>query len=58
MRYNGPTFIIQSANEVVIIKNQSSEIRRVALNKPHSPHPKLSWYGESVGHYENGGHAS
>ena len=54
MRYNGPTFIIQSANEVVIIKNQSSEVRRIALNKPHSLHPQLSWYGESVGHYENG----
>jgi hypothetical protein len=39
---------------VVILKNQSSEIRRVALNKAHSLHPKPSWYGESVGHYENG----
>ena len=54
MRYNGPTFIIQNATAVVFLKNQSSEIRRVALNKPHSAHPKLSWYGESVGHYENG----
>ena len=53
MRYNGPTFIIQSADEVVILKNQSSELRRIALNKPHSAQPKPSWYGESVGHYEN-----
>jgi hypothetical protein len=54
MRFNGPTFIIQSAGEVVILKNQSSEVRRVALNRPHSSQPKPSWYGESVGHYENG----
>jgi hypothetical protein len=54
MRYNGPTFIVQSTNEVVILKNQSSEVRRVLLNQPHSSQPKLSWYGESVGHYENG----
>jgi len=54
MRFNGATFIVQSANEVVILKNQSSEVRRVALNKPHSAQPKPSWYGESVGHYENG----
>ena len=54
MRYNGPTFIIQSATEVVILKNQSSEVRRIALNRPHSSQPKPSWYGESVGHYENG----
>ena len=53
MRYNGPTFIVQTANEVVILKNQSSELRRIALNKPHSAQPKPSWYGESVGHYEN-----
>ena len=54
MRYNGPTFIIQSAGEVVILKNQSSEVRRVLLNRPHSAQPNPSWYGESVGHYENG----
>jgi hypothetical protein len=54
MRYNGPTFFIQSQNEVLILKNQSSEMRRVALNAQHSAHPKPSWYGESIGHYENG----
>lgn len=54
MRYNGPTFIIQGAREVLILKNQSSEVRRVVLNRSHSPAPKPSWYGESVGHYENG----
>jgi hypothetical protein len=54
MRYNGPTFIVQSPNEVVILKNQSSEVRRILLNQPHSSQPNLSWYGESVGHYENG----
>jgi hypothetical protein len=54
MRYNGPTFLIQSASEVVIIKNQSSEVRRVLLNRQHSLQPKPSWYGESIGHYENG----
>ena len=54
MRYNGPTFIIQSADEVVILKNQSSEVRRVRLNARHSVQPKPSGYGESVGHYENG----
>ena len=54
MRYNGPTFIIQSAGEVLILKNQSSEVRRIALNRPHSSPPKPSWYGDSVGHYENG----
>jgi hypothetical protein len=34
MRFNGPIFIIQSASEVVIIENRSSELRRVLLNRP------------------------
>jgi hypothetical protein len=29
-------------------------IRRVKLNAKHSENPKLTWFGESVGHYENG----
>jgi hypothetical protein len=54
MRYNGRTFIVQGPDEVVILKNQSSEVRRIWLNRPHSSQPKPSGYGESVGHYENG----
>jgi len=26
----------------------------VYLNAQHSPNPKPSWFGESIGHYENG----
>ena len=29
-------------------------VRHIYMDVPHSPNPKLSWYGESVGHYENG----
>lgn len=54
MRYNGPTFIIQGASEVLIMKNQSSEVRHILLNRQHSLRPEPSWYGESVGYYENG----
>ncbi len=33
---------------------QDFQLRRVYLDVPHSANPKPSWYGESVGHYENG----
>jgi len=33
---------------------QDFQLRHVYLNVPHSPNPKPSWYGESIGHYENG----
>jgi hypothetical protein len=49
-----PIFIIQSPKEVVMVWGQDFQLRRIYLNQPHSKNPKPSWYGESVGHYENG----
>lgn len=49
-----PVRFIQTAKEVLMVWQQNAEIRRVYLNVPHSKNPKPSWYGESVGHYENG----
>jgi hypothetical protein len=49
-----PVRFIQTPKEVLMIWQQDVQIRRVYLNQPHSAHPALSWYGESVGHYENG----
>ena len=45
-------YFIQTPSEVVMIQN--GKVRRVYLNVPHSKNPKPSWFGESVGHYENG----
>lgn len=49
-----PIFFIQTPKEVWIIWQRQQEVRRVYLNQPHSRNPKPSWFGESVGHYENG----
>jgi hypothetical protein len=49
-----PIFFIQSPTEVVMAWGQDFQMRRVYLDVPHSANPKPSWYGESVGHYENG----
>jgi len=49
-----PIFFIQSPKEVVMVWGQDFQLRHVYLNVPHSPNLKPSWYGESVGHYENG----
>jgi len=49
-----PIFFVQTPKEVVMIHSGNEEVRRIYLNVPHSPHPKPSWYGESVGHYEGG----
>ena len=49
-----PIFIIQTEKEVLMTWGQDFQLRRIYLDVPHSQHPKPSWYGESVGHYEGG----
>jgi len=49
-----PIFFIQTPKQVLMIWGQDSQLRRVYLDQRHSADPKPSWYGESVGHYENG----
>jgi hypothetical protein len=49
-----PLYFVQGKNEVLLINEGGPEVRRVFLNVPHSAQPKISPYGESVGHYENG----
>lgn len=49
-----PVFIVQSTDKVLIIHETNHEVRHVYLNQAHSRSPKPSWWGESIGHYENG----
>ena len=49
-----PFYFLQKRDEVIMINQGGPEIRRVKLNAQHSANPKPSWYGESIGHYENG----
>jgi hypothetical protein len=45
-------YVVQSPKEVLLIYSGNREVRHIYMNVPHSPNPKPSWYGESVGHYE------
>ncbi len=47
-----PIFFVQSPKTVLMIFAGDAQIRHIYLDVPHSAHPKPSWYGESVGHYE------
>ena len=49
-----PIYFLQGPKEVMIINEGDFQVRHVYLNVPHSTNPKPSWYGESIGHYENG----
>jgi hypothetical protein len=50
-----PTYFLQMPKEIVWINEGDAQIRHIYLNVPHSKNPKPSWYGESVGHYEEDG---
>ncbi len=48
----GPFLIAQAADKVVMIDEAGPVVRHIYLNVPHSPNPKPSWMGESIGWYE------
>jgi hypothetical protein len=45
-------YFIQAPKEVVMILSSKQEIRHIHLTDKHSPNVKVSWFGESIGHYE------
>jgi hypothetical protein len=49
-----PFYFYQMADKVVVLNQGGPEIRHIYLNVSHSKDVKPAWYGESVGHYENG----
>ena len=49
-----PFYFYQTPEKIVVINQGGPEIRHVYMNVMHSRDVKPSWYGESVGHYENG----
>jgi hypothetical protein len=49
-----PFYFIQTPKEVWMIWQRDHMVRRVFLTGQHSESIKPSWFGESVGHYENG----
>jgi hypothetical protein len=48
------TVFIQTPKEILIVHQQDQQTRHIYMNVPHTAHPKRSWTGESVGHYERG----
>jgi len=49
-----PLYFIQTPKEVWLIWQRDHMVRHVFLSDKHSPNVKPSWFGESIGHYENG----
>jgi hypothetical protein len=44
--------MFQQPDKITMIYRHGNEVRRVRLNQPHPVRVTPSWYGDSVGHYE------
>jgi hypothetical protein len=49
-----PVFFIQRPNEVVMLWQRNTFVRRIRLGGTHPENVTPSWFGDSIGHYENG----
>jgi hypothetical protein len=49
-----PVYFIQTPKEVWMMWQRDHMVRRVFLTGKHSKNLTPSWFGESIGHYENG----
>jgi hypothetical protein len=49
-----PFYFIQTPKEVWMIWQRDHMVRRIYLTDKHSDNLKPSWFGESIGHYEDG----
>ena len=49
-----PVYFLQLPKEVVLIWQEDHMARHIYLTDRHSANVKPSWFGESIGHYENG----
>jgi hypothetical protein len=49
-----PLYFIQTETEVWMTWQRDHQVRRVFLTDHHSEQVAPSWFGESIGHYENG----
>jgi hypothetical protein len=52
LRMREPVQFLQAADVVTIAYQRDHQVRRIHLNDAHSADVPMSWYGESVGHYE------
>jgi hypothetical protein len=45
--------MFQQPDRITMIYRHGNEVRRVRMNQPHPAQVTPSWYGDSIGHYED-----
>ena len=49
-----PLYFIQTQDKVVMLWQRNSLVRHIRIGGAHPANVKPSWFGDSIGHYENG----
>jgi hypothetical protein len=49
----GTVQFVPAKDHIDIVYERDHQVRRIWLRLEHSKNPTLSWYGESIGHYES-----
>jgi len=49
-----PVYFLQLPKEVILIWQEDHMVRHIYLTDKHAANVKPSWFGDSIGHYENG----
>ena len=49
-----PMYFVQLPNVIYMMWQRDQHVRRIRLTDKHSEHVKPTWFGESIGRYENG----
>jgi hypothetical protein len=49
-----PVYFLQTPKVVTLIWEEDHMVRRIYMNEQHPANVKPTWFGHSVGHYENG----
>jgi hypothetical protein len=44
--------VLQTPKLVVLLFSNDQQVRFIHMDQPHSAHVPLSWFGESIGHYD------
>ena len=52
--YLEPVYFLQTPKEVLMLWQRNTFVRHIRLTDKHSENLKPSWFGDSIGHYENG----
>ncbi len=47
-----PIEIVQTPGRITFLHEVAHEVRRIWMNRPHPAHPRISFLGDSVGHWE------